>query len=135
MDNVESVEKIDAKRSRWTIKAPAGTSVELVTAITEDKPGKTIAWQSEPKSEIETAGRVEFIDTGLDRGTVVRLTIRYQPPAGLLGKGIAKFAQHEPHIQGRRDLRRFKQLMETGEVSTNASPSGRKGESPTESRI
>jgi uncharacterized membrane protein len=135
MENVESVEKLGAKRSRWTIKAPGGSSVELVTRITEDKPNEAIAWESEPESDITTMGRVEFLDAGPGRGTMVRLVMRYDPPGGIVGKGLAKLLQREPHIQARRDLRRFKSLMETGEVATNASPSGRKGESPTEPRI
>ena len=135
MENVESVEKVDDERSRWTIKAPGGTSVELVTKITDEKPGRSIAWESEPESEIATKGRVEFLDAGPGRGTMVRLVMRYDPPAGIVGKGFAKLFQREPHIQARRDLRRFKQLMETGEVATNASPSGRSSESPTEPRI
>jgi uncharacterized membrane protein len=66
---------------------------------------------------------------------MVRLVMRYSPPGGTAGKGLAKLLQREPRIQARRDLRRFKQLMETGEVATNASPSGRATESPTEPRI
>src|SRR5690349_10145342 len=135
MENVERVEKLDDKISRWTIKAPAGTSVQLVTRISEDIPGKAIAWMSEPESEIETEGRVEFIEAPPGRGTYVRLTQRYSPPGGTIGKGIAKLLQREPKIQARRDLKRFKSLMETGEIATNASPSGRASESPTEPRI
>jgi uncharacterized membrane protein len=135
MENVERVEKLDERRSRWTIKAPAGSSVDLVTRVIDEQPGKLIAWESEPESDIRTEGRVEFLDAGPGRGTMVRLLIRYEPPGGMVGKGLAKLFQREPHIQARRDLRRFKQLMETGEVATNASPSGRASESPTESRI
>jgi uncharacterized membrane protein len=135
MENVEQVEKIDNKSSRWTIKAPGGTNVELVTRITEDVPGKALAWSSQPGSEIQTDGRVEFIEAPPGRGTYVRLVMRYDPPGGIIGKGIAKLMQREPKIQSRRDLQRFKSLMETGEVATNASPSGRASESPTEPRI
>jgi len=135
MENVESVEKLDGKRSRWTIKAPAGGAVELLTRITEERSPETIAWESEPDSDIKTQGRVEFLDAGAGRGTMVRLTMRYDPPAGIVGKGIAKLLQREPKIQSRRDLRRFKSLMETGEIATNASPSGRSSETPTEPRI
>jgi len=135
MENVESVEKLEDKRSRWTIKAPGGTSVELVTRITQDKAGQAIAWESEPGSQIRTDGRVEFLDAAPGRGTMVRLVMRYDPPGGIVAKGIAKLLQREPHIQARRDLRRFKSLMETGEIATNASPSGRASESPTEPRI
>ena len=133
MNNVEEVEDLGDGRSRWTIKAPAGTSVELVTRITEDKRGELIAWQSEPESQIETEGRVEFLDGAPGRGTMVRLTMRYDPPGGFPGRIAAKILQREPSLQARHDLRRFKQLMETGELTTNASPSGR-GEDPVETR-
>jgi uncharacterized membrane protein len=135
MENVESVEKLDDKRSRWTIKAPGGSSVELITRVTEENSPNSIAWESEPDSDIKTDGRVEFLDAGPGRGTMVRLIMHYDPPGGIVGKGVAKLFQREPKIQSRRDLRRFKSLMETGEVATNASPSGRSSESPTEPRI
>ena len=57
-----------------------------------------------------------LFDAAPGRGTMVRLTMRYDPPGGIVGKGIAKLLQREPHIQARRDLRRFKSLLETGEV-------------------
>jgi len=135
MENVESVEKIDGQRSRWTIKAPMGSTVELITRITSDRPGKSIAWKSEPESQIQTEGEVQFLEAPPGRGTYVRLTQRYSAPGGAIGKGIAKLLQREPKIQARRDLKRFKSLMESGEIATNASPSGRKSESPTEPRI
>ena len=135
MDNVESVERLDGGRSRWSIKGPGGKTVELVTRIVEDVPGKRIAWESEEDSDIDTAGIVEFDDAPPDRGTYVRLLMSYDPPGGAIGRGIAKLMQREPSVQARRDLRRFKQLMETGELTTNASPSARKSESPTERRV
>ncbi|HEX5258525.1 MAG TPA: SRPBCC family protein [Sphingomicrobium sp.] len=125
MENVEAVEDLGGRRSKWTIKAPLGASVELVTKITEDRPGEAIGWKSEPESDIQTEGRVEFFDIAPGRGTGVRLTLRYDPPAGLPGRVVAKLFQREPNVQARRDLRRFKMLMETGEIATNAGPSGR----------
>jgi uncharacterized membrane protein len=135
MENVEEVITMGDGTSKWTIKAPAGTTVEVVTRITEDKPNEAIAWESDDRSDIRTSGRVEFIDAPPGRGTMVRLVMQYDPPGGIIGQGIAKLLQREPNVQARRDMRRFKQLMETGEVTTNASPSGRKSESPTQSRI
>ena len=134
MENVRKVEDLGDGRSRWTIEAPAGTSVELLTRITEDQPGKLIAWESEAGSQIRTNGRVEFLDGPPGRGTSVRLTMDYDPPMGFPGRIVAKLLQREPGIQARRDLRRFKQLMETGELTTNAGPSGR-GEPVTEDRM
>ena len=135
MDNVEEVQDLGGGRSRWRIKGPAGKDVKLVTKLVEDNPGERLAWESEPESEIDTAGILDLTDAPGHRGTYVRLLMSYDPPGGAIGRGIAKLLQREPSIQARRDLRRFKQLMETGEVTTNASPSARKSETPTEARI
>jgi uncharacterized membrane protein len=135
MDNVREIKRIDDTRSEWMIEAPAGATVSVKTRIVEDIPGKTIAWVSEPDSQIQHEGRVEFAEAPPGRGTYVRLLLRYTPPAGEIGRLIAKALQREPNVQARRDLRRFKQLIETGEVPVNASPSGRKSESPTQARI
>lgn len=119
MDNVEMIEKVGDKRYHWTVKAPAGKTVEWDAVITDDVPGQSISWQSVEGSEMANSGKVSFAEAGA-RGTVVRALIAYQPPSGAVGKFIAKLFQREPRIQARRDLRRFKQLMETGEVATAA---------------
>lgn len=119
MENVESITVADARRSHWMVKAPGGTTVEWDAEVTEDIENRLIAWQSVEGAEVANAGRVEFREAG-DRGTVVTATITYDPPAGVVGKLIAKLFQREPAIQARRDLRRFKQLMETGEIATGA---------------
>jgi uncharacterized membrane protein len=135
MDNIRSVEKLDERRSHWVIEAPAGTSVEFDSRITEDEPGRLIAWESEEGASVPNRGRVEFIDAAPGRGTMVRATISYDPPGGALGRAVAKIFQREPNVQARRDLRRFKQLMETGEITSSASPSGRKSEDPTQQYV
>ena len=135
MDNVRSVQMIDQKTARWTIEAPAGNTVELITETTHDLPGERIAWKSVEGSDITTAGEVLFFDAPPGRETVVQLVMTYDPPGGAVGKMVAKLFQREPRIQARRDLRRFKQLLETGEVTVNASPSARKSETPTQPRI
>ncbi len=119
MDNVERIDVIDATRSHWVVKAPAGRFVEWDARITEERDGELIAWTSEDGADVPNSGRIEFKDAGA-RGTVVTATILYDPPAGIVGKVIAKLFQREPAIQARRDLRRFKQLMETGEIATAA---------------
>jgi uncharacterized membrane protein len=119
MDNVERIDVLDAKRSHWLVKAPGGKTVEWDSVVTDEVEGEYIAWASEPGADIDNSGRVDFRDAGA-RGTVVTATLLYDPPAGVVGKLIAKLFQREPAIQARRDLRRFKQLMETGEVATAA---------------
>lgn len=119
MENIERIEVIDGTRSHWVVKAPAGATVEWDARVTHEVPGKEIGWQSEDGADIPNSGKVEFIDAG-ERGTVVKATIAWDPPAGTIGKVIAKMFQREPLIEARRDLRRFKQLMETGEIAVAA---------------
>ena len=119
MDNVVSVTASEGGRSHWVVKAPAGKTVEWDAIVTEDRPDELIAWTSEDGADVPNSGRIEFRDAGA-RGTVVTATIVYDPPAGTIGKLIAKMFQREPAIQARRDLRRFKQLMETGEIATSS---------------
>lgn len=118
MENVRAVRALGNGHSEWTIAAPAGTSVTLRTAVTEDRRGEVIAWRSLPGSEVEAAGRVAFRDAPGGRGAIVAATIAWRPPGGELGRWVAKLFGREPEIQGRRELRRFKMLMETGEIAT-----------------
>jgi uncharacterized membrane protein len=134
MENVERIEIIDDRRSRWVVKAPAGKTVEWDSVVTDDEPGRLIAWQSVEGADVSSSGRIEFLDAAPGRGTMVRATFAYDPPAGGLGEWIAKLFQREPNVQARRDLRRLKQYLETGEVTSSASPSGR-DEDPTEQHL
>jgi len=120
MDNVLSIVQLDSRRSHWAVKGPAGRTVEWTSVITEDRPGELIAWASEEGADVPNGGRIDFRDAPGGRGTWVTATILYDPPAGIIGKVIAKMFQREPAIQARRDLRRFKQLMETGEIATGS---------------
>jgi uncharacterized membrane protein len=122
MENVESVTPGDDRTSHWVVKAPGGRTVEWDAVITEDVPGQTIAWESVEGADIRNTGRIDFREGPPGRGTEVTATIVYDPPGGDIGKLIAKLFQKEPKIQARRELRRFKQLMETGEVSTSEAP-------------
>ena len=119
MENIVRIDVRDDARSHWVVKAPAGKTVEWDARVTEDQPGRLIAWTSEEGADVPNSGCVEFRDAGA-RGTVVTATIDYSPPGGVVGKLIAKMFQREPAIQARRDLRRLKQLLETGEVATAA---------------
>lgn len=122
LDNIERVEVTDDRRSHWVVSAPAGQTVEWDSVITEEEPGRLIAWESVEGADIKHTGRIEFRDAPPGRGAEVTATILYDPPAGEAGKAIAKLFGKEPKVQARHDLRRFKQLMETGEISTSDAP-------------
>ncbi len=120
MDHLESVEILagDGKRSRWTAKAPLGAKVTWDAEVIADEPNRLIAWQSLEGADIKNAGSVRFKPAPGGRGTEVSVELNYEPPAGKVGAAIAKLLGEEPDIQVREDLRRFKQVMETGEIAT-----------------
>jgi uncharacterized membrane protein len=119
MENVDRIDVVDEKRSHWVVRGPAKLTYEWDALVTDEVKDRYIAWSSQPGADVDNSGRVDFRDAGA-RGTVVSATIMYDPPGGVVGKLIAKMFQREPAIQARRDLRRFKQLMETGEIATAA---------------
>jgi uncharacterized membrane protein len=127
MDHLESVTQIDGRHSHWVARAPAGRMVEWDAEITEERENELIAWRSLEGSVIDNAGTVRFEPAPGGRGTVVRVSLAYNPPAGVLGAAVAKLFGEEPAQQVASDLRRFKQLMEAGEIpTTQGQPSGRR---------
>ena len=122
MENIESVAILDERRSHWVVKGPVNSNVEWDSLIVDDVPGELISWRSAEGAYVSNSGRIEFRDASNGRGTVVTVTITYDPPAGKIGKLFAKLFQREPNMQARQDLRRFKQLMETGEISSAQTP-------------
>jgi uncharacterized membrane protein len=125
MYHLQDVRVIDDRRSHWVVKAPAGKSVEWDAEIVEDQPNERIAWRSLPDADVPNSGWVEFKPAPGGRGTEVHVALRYDPPAGKLGALVAKLFGEEPSQQIGDDLRRLKQLMETGEVvRSEATPAG-----------
>jgi len=116
MSHLEAVEELGDDRSEWTAKGPAGTTVSWQATIIADRPGETITWRSLENSDVDNAGAVRFERAPGGRGTIVKVNIQYAPPAGVLGATVARLFGEEPNQQLNDDLRRFKQVMEIGEV-------------------
>ena len=128
MIHLEEVRTTGEKTSHWKARGPLGMTVEWDAEITEDVPGERIAWQSVPGSKVDSSGTVWFVRAPGDQGTEVHVDMRYSPPAGAVGATIAKLLGEEPGIQLKDDLRRFKQIAETGEVvRSDGSPEGQRG--------
>lgn len=115
MAHLESVYD-DGESTLWRAKAPAGTSVEWRAEITIDRPGETIAWRSLEGASVPNRGVVCFKPAPGGRGTEVIVELKYEPPAGAIGAAIAKLFGEEPGQQIAGDLRRLKQVLETGSV-------------------
>jgi uncharacterized membrane protein len=118
MQHVKSVRVSDEKKSHWVVDGPAGKDVEWDAEIINDEPNTLIAWRSLAGATVDNAGSVRFVPGPEGRGTEVRVVIDYIPPAGRVGNWVAKLFGKNPASEIREDLRRFKRLMETGEVPT-----------------
>jgi uncharacterized membrane protein len=126
MKNLVSVTEVDDRRSRWIVKAPGGRTVQWDAEIINEIPGEVIGWRTLAGADVVSAGSVRFAPLAVGRGTEVRVRMQYDPPAGKIGATVAWMLGHDPASTVREDLRRFKQLMETGEVATTqGQPRGR----------
>lgn len=126
MTHLQSVVVQGDRRSRWTARGPGGKSFSWEAEITEERPNERIAWRSLPGADIPNRGQVLFLPAPGGRGTELRVDLEYDPPAGVLGATVAKLFGREPSEQIEGDLRRFKQVMEVGEV-TNSDASIHRG--------
>lgn len=128
MQSLESVRQLDERRSRWVAKGPMATRLEWTSEITADRPGEEVAWRTLDDSGAANAGSVRFEAAPAGRGTIVRVTLHYSPRGGALGAGLVRLLGHDPQLRIREDLRRFKQVMEAGEIATTrGQPTGRRG--------
>jgi len=120
MTNLERVDDLGQGRSHWVAKGPAGTTVEWDAEIINEVENKVIGWRSLPSAQVTMAGSVNFDRTRNGRGTQISVRLQYAPPAGRAGALLAMAFGREPSQTIREDLRRLKQLLETGEIPTAA---------------
>jgi uncharacterized membrane protein len=126
MTHLQSVEAIGDRRSRWVAAGPAGSTVKWEAEITEDVPNERIAWRSIEGSDVDHSGVIRFEPATGGRGTMVTVDMRYALPGGTIGSAVAAWFGRDPRQSIKMDLRRFKQVMETGEViTTEGQPAGR----------
>ena len=111
---------------RAAVAGPAGSTVEWDADITEDRPNELIAWRSVEGADVQHSGVVRFEAATGNRGTMVIVEMQYAPPGGTLGSAVAAWFGEDPPQSIKMDLRRFKQVMETGEaITTEGQPAGR----------
>ena len=116
MERVESVQVIGERRTHWRARGPAGVAVEWDAEITDDRPNELLAWRSVDSAPFRHAGSIRFEPAPAGRGTVVTAEMEYAPPGGSVTAAVAKLLGYAPEQQLQEDLRRFKQLMETGVI-------------------
>ena len=123
MSQLIAVQTAGEKRSHWVIHSIAGAELSWDAEIINEVPNELIAWRTEEGADVDHAGSVRFEPSS--HGTKVKVTLEYRPPAGQIGIGVAKLLGQDPQQVIEQDLRRFKQLMETGEIiSVEGQPQG-----------
>jgi len=128
MDHLQSVQVIDDRVSHWTARGPIGIAVEWDAEIVNDIPDQVIGWRSLEGSDVDNGGSVRFESNGA--GTVVKVSLQYNPPAGQLGEWVASMFGENPKKTIAEDLQRLKELMETGNVITKTSKKRRNSVAP-----
>lgn len=120
MKHLQSVTVTGDKRSHWVAKAPLGTSVEWDAEIIDEQENHLIAWASVEGASIDNSGFIRFQPASGERGTEVKVVLEYNLPGGAVAAALLKLFGEEPEQQIGDDLRRFKQIMEAGEIATTA---------------
>lgn len=118
MKHLQRVDILSETRSHWVTRAPMGTTVEWDAEIVADRPNELIAWASTDSADVDNSGFVRFQPAPMGQGTEVKIVLEYALPGGTVAAAIAKLFGEEPEQQLGDELRRFKMLMEAGEVAT-----------------
>ena len=117
MSHLERVKVLSETRSRWVVKAPVGMKVEWEAEIINDKPNELIAWRSTGNPLVDHAGSVNFERTPDGRGTIVRVSLQYDPPGGQFGHAVASLFNEDAGGQIAHDLQEFKRAFEAGRLA------------------
>ncbi len=127
MQHVEAVQVIDATRSHWQVRGPFRQHLNWEAELSSDVPGQQLGWRTRAGADIAHAGIVRFSPAPGQRGTRIEVDMEYHAPLGKAGVMLARMTGEEPSQQLNEDLRRFKQLIETGEIPTTiGQPAGRR---------
>lgn len=127
MQYLQSVRLTGGRQSHWVGNVPGGATIEWDAEMTEDRPNERIGWRSLPGSQVTNSGTVDFEKAPGGRGTIVRVQMDYNAPGASVASLLAKMIGKEPEQLVNKDLRRFKQYIETGSViTTDGQPAGRR---------
>lgn len=118
MKHLQRVDVLSDTRSHWVTRAPMNATVEWDAEIVADRPNELIAWTSIDSADVDNSGFVRFQPAPAGQGTEVKVVLEYSLPGGKVAAAIAKLFGEEPEQQMGDELRRFKMLMEVGEIAT-----------------
>lgn len=121
--HLKSIEVQDSTHSQWVISGPRQAELECDIETINDIENKLIAWRSVNSPDVDAAGSLRLEEVPQGRGTILRFSLQYLAPGGRLVTAVAKLLGHDPESELKEDLRRLKQILETGEVVTTSGQS------------
>jgi uncharacterized membrane protein len=143
LDNLPQLAKVPLEISRdasgtthWVARAPRGRQhLEWNLILTEEIPGERLNWRSPPGSSPVHRGSIQFGAAPGDEGTEVTMAVELDPhervgnawasPTGGLASWVTKLKGEGLKYHITEGLRRFKALMEAGEMpTTTGQPAG-----------
>lgn len=86
--------------------------------ITEDAASQRLRWRARPLRGVAIAGNVRFEPAPANRGAVVRAELE-SPSSGVVARVAGKLLGLAGGELLQNELRKFKQLVETGEIATS----------------
>jgi uncharacterized membrane protein len=126
--HVDEVRATGPETSHWRASAPFGAAVEWDAKIVDDVPGELLAWQSLAGGAVSNAGDVRFLRAPGGRGTEIHVTLHYRISGARAAAALARYFGEHPAQLLDDELRRFKQVAETGEVvRSEGAPGGKRG--------
>jgi uncharacterized membrane protein len=124
--HVGEVTSVGGDRLRWSVDAPRGRTISWETHVVDEEPGEYVRWRTPEDAKVPNEGTIRFSPAPGNRGTEVTLSVHFDPPGGAIGTAALKRLDVVPGVLVGTALRRFKSLVETGEVpSLEANPSAR----------
>jgi uncharacterized membrane protein len=130
MSYLEAVRTTGDRESHWVATAPGGVRMEWDAELVEDEPGRKISWRALPGGNIDTSGVVTFEEAPGGRGCQIKVKMRFGGAAEMLAP-LGRLIGKHPEQMIDKDLRRFRQVMETGEALTTDGQSAGRSEGST----
>lgn len=117
----------DGRCMEWSVRAPGDRHLKVELRQVEWTEGRRVRYlgQGEHRLRIETDLAVQ--PAPADFGTEARLRVGYSLPGGAIAETLVEWLGSAPELLVSTVLRRFKALLEAGEIPTlDRNPSARK---------
>lgn len=118
MHYVQSVQVVDTTHTHWRFRTPQGQQVEWTIELFSDIPSQQLGWRTLADAPIEHVGIVKFSPAYGNTSARLDIEIIYKKSVGKTDHALSQLFAEAPSEQWDEDLRRFKQLIETGEIAT-----------------